>query len=99
MLHVPRRLCSVMFAVLVVVPVTILGAPSAGALGPNAIRAGFNSTAFPGNDDDSVTVALPFSVNFFGTTYNQLFLNNNGNVTFDAALSDFTPFDLLVPVA
>lgn len=63
-------------------------------MGPNAIRAGFNSTVFPGNDDDSVTVALPFSVNFFGTTYNQLFLNNNGNVTFDAALSDFTPFDL-----
>jgi hypothetical protein len=84
-----------MIAVLFVVPAAVMGAPTAaGALGPNAIRAGFTGTAFPGNDDESVTVTLPFSVNFFGTTYSQLFLNNNGNVTFDAPLSEFTPFDL-----
>jgi uncharacterized repeat protein (TIGR01451 family) len=64
------------------------------ALGPNAIRAGFNSTAFPGNDDGSIAVSLPFTVNFFNANYNSLFLNNNGNVTFDSALSNFTPFDL-----
>jgi uncharacterized repeat protein (TIGR01451 family) len=95
MLRLPRRFCSVMIAALFVVPAAVIGAPTAaGALGPNAIRSGFATTAFPGNDDGSVTVALPFSVNFFGTTYNQLFLNNNGNLTFDAALADFTPFDL-----
>ena len=98
-LHVPRRFCSVMVAVLVVVPAAVIGAPTAaGALGPNAIRAGFDATAFPGNDDGSVPVTLPegFSVNFFGTTYHDLWLNNNGNLTFgtDAALGDYTPFNL-----
>ncbi len=67
---------------------------TAGALGPNAIRAGFNTSTFAGNDDGSTTVALPFSVHFFSGTFSQLFLNNNGNVTFDSALSTFTPFDL-----
>ncbi|HEY5170368.1 MAG TPA: nidogen-like domain-containing protein, partial [Acidimicrobiia bacterium] len=67
---------------------------TAGALGPNAIRAGFNTSTFGGNDDDSTTVSLPFPVHFFSGTFNQLFLNNNGNVTFDAALPAYTPFDL-----
>ncbi len=67
---------------------------TAGALGPNAIRAGFDANVFAGNDDGSTTVALPFPIHFFTADYNQLFLNNNGNVTFDAALSTFTPFDL-----
>jgi uncharacterized repeat protein (TIGR01451 family) len=67
---------------------------AASALGPNAIRPGFNSSEFTANDDASTTVALPFTVDFFGTSYNHLFLNNNGNVTFDAELSTFTPFDL-----
>ena len=49
---------------------------------------------FAGNDDGSTTVALPFPVDFFGTTYNSAFLNNNGNLTFDDALSTFTPFNL-----
>ena len=66
-----------------------------GALGPNAMRAGFNATAFPANDDGSTTVALPFAVNFFGTSYGQLFLNNNGNVTFNQRLGTYTPFPLV----
>jgi hypothetical protein len=37
---------------------------------------------------------MPFTLNFFGTSYSQLFVNNNGNVTFDSPLSQFTPFDL-----
>jgi uncharacterized repeat protein (TIGR01451 family) len=68
---------------------------TADALGPNAMRAGFNASTFAGNDDGSTAaVSLPFPVHFFSGTFNQLFLNNNGNVTFDAALSTFTPFDL-----
>jgi hypothetical protein len=36
-----------------------------------------------GNDDDSTdAVAFGFSANLFGTTYSDLFINNNGNVTF-----------------
>ncbi|MBX3637826.1 MAG: VPLPA-CTERM sorting domain-containing protein, partial [Rubrivivax sp.] len=33
--------------------------------------------------------------NFFGANFSQLFVNNNGNVTFDAPLATFTPFPLI----
>jgi hypothetical protein len=69
---------------------------SAFALGPNAIVPGFNSTVFGPNDDESYPspIALPFTADFFGNNYSQLYLNNNGNVTFDSPLATFTPFDL-----
>ncbi|KMO40799.1 transporter [Methylobacterium variabile] len=37
-------------------------------------------------------VNLPFSVNYFGRTYNQIFVNNHGNLTFDSASAAFVPF-------
>jgi Zn-dependent metalloprotease len=47
------------------------------------------------NDDGSTPrVDLPFPVNFFGNVHNSLFVNNNGNVTFDTALATYTPFAL-----
>jgi hypothetical protein len=47
----------------------------------------------PANDDGSTgTVTLPFPVNFFGTSYDFLYVNNNGNVTFNSPLSTYTPF-------
>jgi hypothetical protein len=56
---------------------------------------GFNTNTLPANDDGSTgVVGLGFSANFFGTTYTQLFVNNNGNVTFNNPLSTFTPFGL-----
>jgi hypothetical protein len=36
-----------------------------------------------------------FPINFFGVTHTELFVNNNGNVTFGAPLSTFTPFGLV----
>ena len=36
-----------------------------------------------------------FNLNFFGTTYSNLYVNNNGNVTFNNSLSTFTPFGLI----
>ena len=33
----------------------------------------------------------PAGLNFFGTSYTSLFINNNGNVTFKAPSSTFTP--------
>jgi hypothetical protein len=39
-------------------------------------------------------VALPFPVAFFGQTYDSVYVNNNGNVTFGRALRTFTPFGL-----
>lgn len=72
----------------------ILPPPPPGPTG-HAIRAGFDTNTLPANDDGSTgAVALGFPINFFGTTYSSLFINNNGNLTFDSPLAEFTPFDL-----
>ena len=39
-------------------------------------------------------VPLGFTANFFGLTFTSAFINTNGNITFDAPLSTFTPFGL-----
>lgn len=62
-----------------------------------AIRqnSGFNSNTLDRNDDGSTgVVPLGFTVDFFGLSFSSLFVNNNGNITFDSSLSTFTPFDL-----
>jgi hypothetical protein len=47
------------------------------------------------NDDGSTSsVQLPFPVNFFGQSHDALWVNNNGNVTFDGPLVTYTPFGL-----
>ncbi|MGZ8247050.1 nidogen-like domain-containing protein [Methylomagnum sp.] len=67
-----------------------VGTVSAGAVVPfelpNALAAS--------DDDSSGPVNIGFSINFFGTTYTQIYVNNNGNATFDAPLSTYTPFGL-----
>lgn len=47
-------------------------------------------------NDDSYTdaVELPFDLKFFGTPYDEVFVNNNGNVTFGDGQSQYTPSDL-----
>ncbi|MEI6489215.1 MAG: nidogen-like domain-containing protein [Bacteroidota bacterium] len=43
------------------------------------------------NDDWSTPIkALPFNFNFFGTNYDSIYINNNGNVTFSSPYSIFT---------
>lgn len=57
---------------------------------------GYNNTTFPGNDDGSTSlVSLGFNANFFGSTYSQTYVNNNGNITFGGPLGTFTPFGLI----
>ena len=64
-------------------------------LGPGAMQPGFDANVLPHNDDDSTgLVPIGFPINFFGHTYTQLYVNNNGNLTFDQPLPDFTPFPL-----
>ncbi|NET57761.1 MAG: filamentous hemagglutinin N-terminal domain-containing protein, partial [Symploca sp. SIO2E6] len=49
----------------------------------------------PRNDDGSTgLVPLGFTVNFFGLIQDSVYVNNNGNVTFDNRLGTFTPFNL-----
>lgn len=55
----------------------------------------FSANTLPRNDDGSTgLVNIGFNVNFFGNQFTQLFVNNNGNVTFDRALATYTPFGL-----
>ena len=43
------------------------------------------------NDDGSTTIkSLPFNFCLYGTSYNQFYINNNGNITFDVSYSQFT---------
>lgn len=48
----------------------------------------------PNDDATFAAVALPFSINYFGTTYTSIFVNNNGNATFGAGTGSFTPSPL-----
>jgi hypothetical protein len=61
----------------------------------NAIRPGFDQQAFTRNDDDSTDrVPIGFPIRFFGGTNTTLYVNNNGNVTFDNAQGAYTPTPL-----
>ncbi|MEP1216178.1 MAG: nidogen-like domain-containing protein [Marinobacter sp.] len=60
-----------------------------------AIVSGFDSNTLDRNDDGSDgPVNFGFTANFFGIEHNELYVNNNGNITFDSSLATFTPFDL-----
>ena len=66
------------------------------SVGSAQLRAGFNGNTFGGNDDGSIG-PLSFGsgvLNFFGTTYNQFYLNNNGNITFTGPLFNYTPWGM-----
>ena len=61
----------------------------------NAIRAGFDQNALqPEDDDPSVNTQLPLVMNFYGIPSSNLWVNNNGNVTFDSPQSAYTPLPL-----
>jgi hypothetical protein len=71
----------------------LLTGVSAQALRPNP---GFNSRVIPANDDGSSGLEpIGFTINFFGKLRSHVYVNNNGNLTFDSPLATFTPFGLL----
>ncbi len=45
----------------------------------------------PNDDESTDAIDLPFNLTYFGNSYTQLYVNNNGNVTFDGPLSQYTP--------
>lgn len=47
------------------------------------------------NDDDTFLVDLGFDFTFLGTTYDQVHVNNNGNLTFGRGLRDYIPAGLI----
>jgi hypothetical protein len=49
---------------------------------------GYNQYTLPAGDDNSSgPISLGFTINFFGTNYNSIYVNNNGNTTFSSPLS------------
>jgi hypothetical protein len=92
-------------AALVTIPNTALNASpgvyTAGGyytndLGPNIVTTGGGSAANVGdasgrNDDGFMALNLGFDVTFYGTTYNSLYINNNGNVSFGSGISAYVP--------
>jgi hypothetical protein len=62
----------------------------------NAIRPGFDQQMLSRNDDGSTDIVpIGFLINFFGSSNTTLYVNNNGNVTFDnAQWGAYTPTPL-----
>lgn len=44
----------------------------------------------PSDDGSSSSIALPFNFCLYGTNYNSVYINNNGNISFNAAYSTFS---------
>jgi hypothetical protein len=58
-----------------------------------AIRPITVSNALAREDDDgSHNAEIGFRINFYGKYYDNVWVNNNGNITFDAPLSAFSPY-------
>ena len=74
------------------------GSTQAQAVRRDADVAGFATNVLDANDDGSTgLVNIGFNVDFAGMTWSQLYVNNNGNVTFGDLLSEYTPSDLTGP--
>ncbi len=62
------------------------------------LRSGFGGTAgfgelsqLPNDDGSSSRLNLPFTINFFGSSYSTFWVNNNGNITFGGPVGSYTP--------
>ena len=74
---------------------TVLAGSVAAVPASAQIASGFDSTSLGRNDDGSSgLVTLPFAINFYGQTYTSLYVNNNGNLTFNSPNSTYTPSGL-----
>lgn len=62
---------------------------------PGAVRPGFDAYELVRQDDrPSEYTDIGFSINLFGETFDSCYVNNNGNITFNSSLRDFTPVPL-----
>ena len=87
---------SVLAAGLLAAMPTWIALPASGIDGGAVVsEAACAATDLAANDDgSSPAVQLPFEIDFYGQRYEQLWVNNNGNVTFDGPLAEYTPFGL-----
>jgi hypothetical protein len=54
------------------------------------MNSGYGAPEYRNDDGYSDLIALPFSFNYYGNTYNSVFINNNGNISFNNQYSTFT---------
>jgi hypothetical protein len=76
--------------------VGLMAVPSTAAAAPGVIQnlPGCETNALAADDDNSSpSVALGFEAQMFDTSFDHVYVNNNGNVTVDGSLRQFTPFD------
>jgi hypothetical protein len=60
-----------------------------------AVRPGFDEFELAENDDGSTgLIDIDFPINLFGTTWEQCYINNNGNITFDEPKYYYDPLPL-----
>lgn len=89
--HAMRKVLAVSSAIWILAPLPAL----AQAVRRDAGVAGFATTSLPANDDGfDGPVNIGFTINFAGMDWSQLFVNNNGNLTFGLGRSTYTPTDL-----
>ena len=76
----------------------LLGALSLSAANGAPLRTGFGGpegygalSQGPNDDGTSGQLSLPFNVNFYGNTFNNFYVNNNGNISFGQGSGSFTP--------
>ena len=50
----------------------------------------FTLAMLPNDDEFSNVIVLPFNFSFYGTIYDSLYINNNGNISFDLPYNTFT---------
>jgi hypothetical protein len=78
-----------------IVPVVAVALLTVGSVQAGAVRPGFNSSFLDRNDDGSTgLVPVAFDLDFFGATHSGLYVNNNGNVSFNGPVWNYTPFGL-----
>jgi len=51
----------------------------------------FTLAMLPNDDESTGLINLPFTFDFYGTSFNSLYINNNGNISFDFPYFAFTP--------
>jgi hypothetical protein len=45
----------------------------------------------PNDDGSSSQLNLPFTLNFYGNTFDKFYANNNGNISFNGPIGEYTP--------
>jgi Nidogen-like len=93
-----RGLGSALPVFMVIASGFLFAAPAdAAAVASGAVvgASGCEANVLPANDDGSTgEIQLPFELDFFGSRYHSLWVNNNGNVTFTGPMSTYTPFTI-----